>query len=185
MCWKKGALDRDSPEYRSIETGKGMIEKTSGRWRASAILLDILDVLQGTSVNALARPRFRVEDWYRVRLGTFLYVNRDGVLCHTEHSSTFSRQLNSQGQRTPPSIPDELPESDACNGPGSCAIPMESLEYNDLIGESGSTGLFWPNPARGFDSGRQTSQTLDMTSDGDLDYAFYDDFLNQISTLAG
>lgn len=78
---------------------------------------------------------------------------------------------------------------------------MESLAYNGLMGEIGGAGILWPNPAQAPNSGHHTSQTPDATDELVLSlflpavilssylrnwhYAFYDDFLNQISNLAG
>lgn len=141
-------------------------------WLLSRICFrNILDVLQGVKDG----PKFRVQDWYRPHLGEFICVNKDGVLCHTE--------------------------GDAENGTRSSSVPMESLTYNDLMGETGGAGILWPNPAQTPNSGHHMSQTPNGTDELVLSLfphvailsgylrnwhlAFYNDFLNQISNLAG
>jgi hypothetical protein len=127
---------------------------------------DILDGLQGISDGAPARPRFRVEDWYRPHLGTFLCVNKDGVLCHVECSST----LYNKGQGVPPSVSGQPPGMGSVTegnaGIGS-AVPVEFLVYNDLMGEIGGAGIFWPNHAQDPNSRQRASQTPD-TTDGSV-----------------
>lgn len=162
-------------------------------------------MLEGINDGTSTRPRFMVEDWYRPHLGRFLCVNKDGVLCHAEHSGPSCPQLNYGDQRVPSSMPGRPPEmgddteGDAENESKSSAVPIESLVYNDLMGEIERAGILWPNPAQAPSSGHHTSQTPDAT-DGlvlssflraailssylrNWHYAFYDNFLNQISDL--
>jgi len=190
MFWKKGGIDYDSPEYRAIEAGKEIIRKISGRWRVPLCLLDALDRLQDMGVVTPTRPRFAVDDWYRQHLGKFLCVNKDGVLCHVEHDATLCPMSKNDGQGTPLSMPGEPPEmggdteSDACGGPGSYAVPMESLVYNDLMEEIGGAGILWPNPPPGPNPGQNTGRTSNAVEGGWGD-AFYENFLSQISNLPG
>lgn len=89
-------------------------------------------------------------------------------------------------------------EGDARNESGSSVDPMESLVYDDLIEGIEGVGMFWPNPVPAPNGGQHTGQAPDglvfslffhatILSNclRDCYYAFYDDFLNQISGLAG
>jgi hypothetical protein len=147
----------------------------SARLMSSICFRDVLNELQGPSDDMPAHPRFRVEDWYRPRLGTFLYVNKDGVLCPAdpECTSTPYSQLNDNDQGVLYSMPGQPEmggdaEANPCTG---SVVPTEFLVYDDLMGEIGDAGIFWPNPAPGLNSGQHTNQTPD-TTDG-LVFPYY------------
>lgn len=162
-------------------------------------------MLQRTSDDTPARTRSRVEDWYRPRLGKFLCVNKDGVLCRPEHNRAFCPRLNLGGQYVPSPIPGQPQKmggdigDDRGNGSTSPAVQMESLGHDSLAGSIGGAGIFWPSPAQAPNSGQYASQTSDtvdelvfslfshaaILSDCRNWDAFYDNFLNQISDLAG
>ena len=86
----------------------------------------------------------RVEGWYRPRLGTFLSVDRDGVLCHAEYSGI-----------APIGQPPELGCEVKVDGSGPLLASTDSLTYNDLTG-----GVFWQNLEKGTHSGEHASQTF-------------------------
>ena len=116
---------------------------------------NILDLLQGISDSTPARRRSRVGDWYRPHLGSFLYVNKDGVLCHSETTRPCS---DYGGQSSPSSTSGPPPEirhevgGNAGSSPGPSMPPMESLVYNDLVGTIEGGGIFWPDLTQATDS---------------------------------
>lgn len=168
---------------------------------------DILDVLQGINDGMPIHPRFKVGDWYRSHLGRFLRVNKDGVLCHAEYSSSFCPQLSHRGQYVSSSIPNQPlemggdTEGDAENRSRSSAVLMEPLVYGDLMGEIEEAGILWPDPTQAPNFGHHTSQNPDATDElvfslflhtailsnylRNGHYAFYNDLLSQISGFAG
>lgn len=137
----------------------------SPRLLSGIYLSNILHALQGMNVDAPARPRF--EDWYRPHLGTFLCVNKDGVLCHVE--SPWAKHSSTRDQSPVLPIPGKLPEvggeteDDACTGSGSYVAPLEPLVHNDLMGGIEGAGIFWPNSVQGPNSGQLAGQTLNTT----------------------
>lgn len=139
----------------------------------------------------------RVEDWYHPRLGRFIGVDRDGVLCHAGYNDVDCTQLDDGGRSVPPSPIGQLPEHPGCGAKADESISTDSLVFGDL-----TEGMLWLNPEEGIDPGQYTNQTSN-TVEGlvspcplvpyiilnnryrDWDYAFYENFLDQISDLAG
>ncbi|KAF9778871.1 fungal-specific transcription factor domain-containing protein [Thelephora terrestris] len=152
MFRKNGVFDRDSPEYRATKASKLVLGKISERWRASAYMLNLLDVVQGMDDGLPAKHK--VAEWCRPHLGTFLSIDKDGVLCHAEYNSVGCTQSNGEGRGVPPSPraqPSGLGRETKVDGIRSPLVSRDSLIFSDL-----TEGMLWLNPDEGTDPGQHT-----------------------------
>ena len=117
---------------------------------------EVLEELQRKGDDEPARPRCRIEEWYRPNLGTFLSIDKDGVLCNPEYSGSPPTRLNNARQGILSSSILGQPLSDETEF--DMARSPIAPEYGYLI-----NGTFWPNLENGTDFGHHTSELQQST----------------------
>lgn len=177
MLRKSGEFDRGSPEHRAIEASKVILRKTAERWIVPAYALNILDVLQKTDGRTLAHTQPTIGRWNHPHLGALLRHDKKSVPSPTGYNGFYCDRADDSGRSgLPPVLGQSLGSRGETDSDG-LRVSAASKD-NELKGE-----MFRSDSERGTYPGPPPGPSPEQAEGWDRE--FYNNFLHQISHLAG